>query len=57
MDENVKSLITDLVLLSVKTHNLLMVAQIPASHSKEAAELMEACQHIYKEFTSEKTDS
>ena len=55
-DELIKSLVADLVKVSYRAHTLLMVSQIPASYSKEASELMEVCESIYKEFVVEDVD-
>lgn len=51
-EEVINSLVRDLVKLAVKTNAVLTIAQIPATHAKEAAEVLEACKVIYEEFVS-----
>jgi hypothetical protein len=55
--EVINRLVTDLVKLSIKTHNILIHAQIPAAYAAEAHEVLLACESICKEFTHNDTQT
>ena len=55
--DTILSLTRDLVRLATRTHDLLLKSQIPATHAKEAYEIITVCENIYNEFVLQDKDT